>query len=61
MNDGMAVLPLLLMRWGLRLIVGAGLVYLVLIVGKASPMAFVAGLVLAEIIALVSYVRAGRR
>ena len=60
-NDGMAVLPLLLMRWGLRLIVGAGLVYLVLIVGKASPMAFVAGLVLAEIIALVSYVRAGRR
>lgn len=60
-DDGMAVLPLLLLRWGLRLIVGAGVVYLVLIVGRASPMAFVAGLVLAEIIALVSYVRAGRR
>lgn len=60
-DNGMAVLPLLLLRWGLRLIVGAGVVYLVLVVGRASPMAFVAGLVLAEIIALASYVRAGRR
>lgn len=60
-ENGMAVLPLLLMRWGLRLIVGAGVVYLVLVVGRASPMAFVAGLVLAEVIALASYVRAARR
>lgn len=60
-ENGMAILPLLLVRWGLRLGIGAGAVYLVLIVGKASPLAFVAGLVLAEIIALASYVRAARR
>lgn len=60
-KNGMAILPLLLVRWGLRLGIGAGVVYLVLIVGRASPMAFVAGLVLAEIIALASYVRAARR
>ena len=60
-ENGMAILPLLLVRWGLRLGIGAGAVYMVLIVGKASPLAFVAGLVLAEIIALASYVRAARR
>lgn len=60
-ENGMAVLPLLLVRWGIRLGIGAGVVYLVLIVGNASPLAFVAGLVLAEIIALASYVRATRR
>lgn len=60
-ENGMALLPLLLVRWGLRLGIGAGVVYLVLVVGRASPVAFVAGLVLAEIIALTSYVRAARR
>lgn len=60
-ENGMAILPLLLVRWGLRLGIGAGVVYLVLIVWGASPLAFVAGLVLAEIIALASYVHAARR
>lgn len=60
-ENGMAVLPLLLLRWGLRFGVAAGIVYLVLVVGRASPLPFVAGVVLAEIIALASYLRAVRR
>lgn len=60
-ENGMAVLPLLLLRWGLRFGVAAGIVYLVLVVGRASPLVFVAGVVLAEIIALASYIRAVRR
>lgn len=60
-DNGMAMLPLLLLRWGLRFGVAAGIVYLALVVGRASPLVFVAGVVLAEIIALASYVRAVRR
>lgn len=60
-ENSMAMLPLLLLRWGLRFGVAAGVVYLVLVVGRASPLVFVAGVVLAEIIALASYVRAVRR
>ncbi|HJA78557.1 hypothetical protein [uncultured Desulfovibrio sp.] len=60
-ENGMAMFPLLLLRWGLRFGVAAGIVYLVLAVGRASPLVFVAGVVLAEIVALASYLRAVRR
>lgn len=58
---GMGLLPLILLRWGLRLGLVALLLYAALVHWRASPLALTAGLALAQLVALTSYARAYRR
>lgn len=57
----MGQLPVILLRWSLRLGLTALLLYAALVYWQAPPLALVAGLALAQLVALTSYARAYRR